>query len=334
MARMVSRREALLFGAALAAGFRVGPTSAAPVPRGSQSKSWVGRTVLPKRSDVQGDSDHPRAPLNAIGTRRRALDSCSWEVKAEEGARAEVFENGIPYWVEKSRVVLLIDAVAVYTKAMAAADGQVDGYAHNFRGWAKYLLGKPEEAVKDFGEFIKQFPFLEGPGGSARATGLNNRGRVLAEMGMFDAGFKDLEESRTLGADYARLHRGWARHLMGDYGKAALDYAAVLELWPNDTLTTNRLAWLRATCPDAVFRDGKAAVKAAKELCELTDNREGTYLDTLAAAHAEVGDFDAAVKTLELAFEDAGFVRRDFDAARARLHLYLRKKPYSSAPLK
>jgi tetratricopeptide (TPR) repeat protein len=132
----------------------------------------------------------------------------------------------------------------------------------------------------------------------------------------------------------AQLNRGWAYELKGDYKKAAADYADILNLRPADALALNNLAWLRASCPDAKYRDGKEAVKLAKQVCELSGNREGTYLDTCAAALAEAGDFAAAVKSQELALEDGGFAKKHGDDAQKRLQLYKDKKPFRSKPLK
>ena len=93
------------------------------------------------------------------------------------------------------------------------------------------------------------------------------------------------------------------------------------------------MAWLRATCPDAAFRDGKEAVRLARQVCELSGNREGMYLDTLAAAHAEAGDFAAAVKAQELGARRQGLRAKKYgDDAQKRLQLYKDKKPYRSEP--
>jgi tetratricopeptide (TPR) repeat protein len=54
-------------------------------------------------------------------------------------------------------------------------------------------------------------------------------------------------------------------------------------------------AWLRATARDASFRNGKQALSDAKEACKLSHNTDPQSLDTLAAAYAEVGDFEAAL---------------------------------------
>jgi hypothetical protein len=52
-----------------------------------------------------------------------------------------------------------------------------------------------------------------------------------------------------------------------------------------------------ATCPDPRLRNGLRAVDLAEQVCDATARRQPRFLDTLAAAYAEAGRFDAAVRT-------------------------------------
>lgn len=66
---------------------------------------------------------------------------------------------------------------------------------------------------------------------------------------------------------------------------------------PMPTATVlNGLASLRATCPDEKHRNGQQAVEYATKACELTAWKNGGWIDSLAAAYAEAGDFDKAVE--------------------------------------
>ncbi len=89
----------------------------------------------------------------------------------------------------------------------------------------------------------------------------------------------------------------------------------------------NHEAWKLATATDASERDGVRAVELATTVCEQDKFNSAHFLDTLAAAHAETGKFDAAVKWQTKAIERSA---ADSDSAdfRARLELYKRKKPY------
>lgn len=60
----------------------------------------------------------------------------------------------------------------------------------------------------------------------------------------------------------------------------------------------NDLAWMLATCPDAAWRDGARAVALAKLAVEASPENVG-YLDTLAAAHAEAGQYSEAAAVAE-----------------------------------
>src|SRR5262249_1067929 len=65
---------------------------------------------------------------------------------------------------------------------------------------------------------------------------------------------------------------------------------------PNDAAPWIREAWLLLNCPDIRFRDGKKCIDYATKACELNAWKRSGDLDTLAAAYAEVADFESAVK--------------------------------------
>jgi Flp pilus assembly protein TadD len=74
------------------------------------------------------------------------------------------------------------------------------------------------------------------------------------------------------------------------------------------------------------FRNGEKAVASATRACELSDWKDWQCLRTLAAAHAEAGDFPKAIewatKALELAPEPAK------EGVREHLSLYRNNKPF------
>ncbi|MHC2068623.1 tetratricopeptide repeat protein [Bremerella sp. T1] len=87
----------------------------------------------------------------------------------------------------------------------------------------------------------------------------------------------------------------------------------------------NNLAWVMATSTNDNVRDGEKALKYAVEACEATDYSQAHILSTLAAAHAEKGEFDEARKWSKKAVEVAG---GDEAAAEIREHLKNELKAY------
>ncbi|MEO0532036.1 MAG: tetratricopeptide repeat protein [Planctomycetota bacterium] len=107
------------------------------------------------------------------------------------------------------------------------------------------------------------------------------------------------------GNELALRLRGDMLLYKGDHEAAVEDFEAVLELNPLDAGVLNNYAWTLATSPFDDVRDGEKAVELATKACEVTEYGAPHILSTLAAAHAEAGDYDAAIKRSEEAVAKA-----------------------------
>ncbi|MDA7881582.1 ASPIC/UnbV domain-containing protein, partial [Akkermansiaceae bacterium] len=91
----------------------------------------------------------------------------------------------------------------------------------------------------------------------------------------------------------------------GNCTEALKHYAASLEARPKNALAANNYAWILATHPDAKLRDGAKAQQWAQLACEITNNKIPPLLGTLAAAHAELSEFDRAIEISKMASASA-----------------------------
>lgn len=99
---------------------------------------------------------------------------------------------------------------------------------------------------------------------------------------------------------------------------------------PDSPSAMNNLAVLLATAPDASLRDGAEAVRLAEKASTLTGNAHPVMLTTLAAAYAETGRFEDAIRTAEKALELARQAGADALVNRNRqlLEYYRRGEAY------
>lgn len=135
---------------------------------------------------------------------------------------------------------------------------------------------------------------------------------------------------------YLRCAEAWVKTGNIEHkAKALADYNRAIRAQPLLDIAFMRRAWLRSTCPDAKYRDARLALRDAKDAVALS--RKPTNLEALAAAHAEAGQFDEAVRTQEKAIalvQTGGWPTTDADkqAMQARLELYRARKPYREKP--
>jgi len=101
---------------------------------------------------------------------------------------------------------------------------------------------------------------------------------------------------------------------------------AMLAREGESSATLNSLAWSLATSPFPSLRDGQEAIALATKACESTEWGKATYLDTLAAACAEAGEFEEAVKWQQKAIELAPWDHAE--RFKTRLDLYQNGKPH------
>src|SRR5262249_12555941 len=112
---------------------------------------------------------------------------------------------------------------------------------------------------------------------------------------------------------------------------AAARYIAALRIKADYVPAMVSLAWIYATVEGQVTNQhASEAVRLAERACKITDCKDSGLLDTLAAAYANAGRFEEAVKTGEQAFSAAKAAgQNDFaNSIRARIDLYRKGAPY------
>jgi tetratricopeptide (TPR) repeat protein len=88
---------------------------------------------------------------------------------------------------------------------------------------------------------------------------------------------------------------------LGRKSDALTDFQSAIRLSKTDPTCRAGAAWLYATTSDAQIRNGASAVALATEAAKLTQWKDDTVLDVLAAGYAEAGDFRSAQKWEEKA---------------------------------
>jgi len=193
-------------------------------------------------------------------------------------------------------------------------------------GSALRAVGRLPEAVDAYTQAIEIQPEL--------AVAYYGRAAAYDGQGKFQLAIADYDRAIELKPRWADAFakRGNALVQLGQPQAALRDFNEAIRLNPSFLTALNLRAWLLATCPDPSVRDGNQAVNDATRACELTSWHESEPLDTLAAAWAERGDFQAAARWGKKALEQVGgneALAREF---RTHLELYKSGKPVRDQP--
>jgi TPR repeat protein len=135
------------------------------------------------------------------------------------------------------------------------------------------------------------------------------------------------DQGSAIGQAYLASAYADGKGLPRDYRKAVDLFHRALDQGPHPNVF-NDFAWFLATRPDASQRNGKQAVECATKACELTEWKSANFITTLAAAYAETGDFDTAIKYQKQATNNAGTDYPDRQQMERSIELYWHRKPY------
>jgi len=230
--------------------------------------------------------------------------------------------------------------------------------ANYFMALALESKGKKTESVRYFQEAIR--------GNPDNIKALTHLGRILAGEGRLDEARKQFEAALRVDSDLPltqinladvllrqgkrdeaidhyitamQLNPGMpqahfelstllsAKH---DYAGAIAHLRTAVEQKPDYPDALNSLAWMLATQPDPKLRNGPDAMRFAEQAVALTKNSDPGMLDTLAAAYAEAGKFQDAVRTAESAVQVAATAGQTnfVSELNLRLKLYQAATPY------
>jgi tetratricopeptide (TPR) repeat protein len=222
-----------------------------------------------------------------------------------------------------NRGVLLAQA-HVYDAALADFQRVCELRPQESLAW--YNAGEVHNAVGDYESAIDcygQALSLD----SGDLLSLTGRAHAAMQLGRHDAALKDFETvAKWLpGSAAALINRGDAHQALGRWRDAYDDYVAAEKI-ASDGRATARAAWLLATCPDAEFFRPAAAADLARRSIEQA-GRTAENLQSLAAANAALGDFDAAVQNQLQSLEQMDDAAKP--AAAQRLELYRQQTAYT-----
>ena len=190
--------------------------------------------------------------------------------------------------------------------------------ARNNYATSLLMKGRYAEAEEHLRVAVREQP--------AFAEAQANLGVALSAQGRLEDGASYLRAAVSLRPDYADAHRnlGETYAMQRRLGDALAHYLKALEYQPDNVGVLNRASWIMATARDSTVRNGPRARALAEHAVQLTGRLDADSLDSLAAALAEIGAFEAAAAAAREAADVAGR-KGDVRLARAaagRMQLY------------
>ena len=174
--------------------------------------------------------------------------------------------------------------------------------AHTAYGVALLNAGNLDKAVEHLQRALQFNPM--------QFEALNGLGAVLSRQEKFDEALEKFATALNINPNFREPLLNSMR--VGNFllahrrsSDALKWFDLILKFDPENVDALNRVAWVLATHPDPSVRNGSEALRFAQRACTLTKQQHAPSLNTLAAAHAENGQFPEAVQNMQRAIEVA-----------------------------
>ncbi len=265
---------------------------------------WAGARVHNKQGEKEVANGDEKAALKEFEA-AVALDSNFWRALHNRG-------------VSRAGAGNAKDALADFEAVIKLNPNYANAWFN--RGELKYAKNDFAGALDDYNQAIQLQP--NDPGF------YSSRGHAKYHLGRANEAMIDYNRAVQLEPNNAAwlVDRGEAFREQAQYQAAAADYRDAIRLNPKFGRAYLGAAWLMATCPDARFRESDKAISAAQKAIDLDGDKDYRYLDTLAAAQANAGQFDAAKKSVNQAL--AIVPPKEMPQVRQRSDLYESGRAY------
>lgn len=322
-------------------------TDAAPLLRqaaeaGDASSQWLLADILQEGLSVpRDDAQAQRWQLEAAaGGSTEAMLSLGRQALADKDwvAAQEWFRSGAIYGSDMAAMSLAY----LYTQGHEGLDGDgarairiLEGVdTPESRRALAYVYLDGEGVPKDPAKAIEVLR-RDAEGGDAESALVLGLGWLEGRFGKVDEDEAMRWLKKGLDDGDGDTVDGYATHLYYEKADPASRVRAIAMWRENLPLTKNggvgnNLAWALCTSPDEAVRDGAEGLAVAKTLGDVDTLDSGT-VDTLAACHAAVREFDEAARLQALAVANREDVEQDEEGLagmRERLALYRDRKPF------
>ncbi len=266
--------------------------------------SWLGGVIALKQGNYQEAIGQFDAVLAVEPTAARVYydrGKAWYQLKEYENALRDLDEavklkpKSGTFLRLRAKLLFLLDRIeeasAAYEIFLAQKREAEEEYWDWLGGAIALKQGNYWEAIAQFNAVLAA--------DSTIARAYNGRGEAWCQMKEYERAWSDFDMAVTVAPENPIHHINRASALMGlgRYADGKRDLLEARRRDPDCAHSYASLAWYMATCPEPEVRNGKQAVAMALKAMELAGGHPTWRLcATLAAAYAENGEFDEAIR--------------------------------------